>query len=75
MATESCYYRGIGTIKVNTKMTSIIDEWSDKSKKGELCGVLGCGEKPTTMCAICFRHYCYQDLITCTSKLTKKEKS
>jgi hypothetical protein len=43
-------------------MTFTLDEWSDKSKKGEVCGVLGCRQKPTTRCAKCSRHYCYQDL-------------
>jgi hypothetical protein len=37
-------------------------EWSDKSRRGEVCGLIGCRDKPTTRCDICSRHYCYRDL-------------
>jgi hypothetical protein len=38
------------------------DEWTDRSRRGEVCGVMGCKEKPTTRCVECGRHYCYRDL-------------
>jgi hypothetical protein len=57
-------------------MTSTIDEWSDKSKKGEVCGVLDCGEKPLpcvgyVLGIIGIRTY----EIICTSYQIKKQKN
>lgn len=33
-------------------------EWRGRSRAGELCGILGCGEKPVVKCMHCGNHYC-----------------
>jgi hypothetical protein len=38
------------------------EEWEQKSQRGEVCGVGGCYQKPTSQCATCLRYYCYQDI-------------
>jgi hypothetical protein len=40
------------------------DEWVEKSKRGEVCSVVGCDGKPTTRCATCLMYTCYQHLPT-----------
>jgi len=40
-----------------------IDRWdlevlAAKSRKGEVCGILGCQNKPTVKCKHCFNMYC-----------------
>lgn len=40
-------------------MTFTLKEWVGKSKKGEVCGVVGCDQKPTNKCTKCSNHYCY----------------
>jgi hypothetical protein len=37
-------------------------EWEERSKKGELCRVMGCSNEPTTQGPKCLKHYCYQHL-------------
>ncbi|MFY9796653.1 MAG: hypothetical protein WAJ93_13280 [Candidatus Nitrosopolaris sp.] len=44
------------------KMMSTVYEWTERSRKGEVCGVLGCRDTPTTQCPICGNHYCLRDL-------------
>ena len=39
-----------------------LDEWSERSKRGEVCGMVGCQNTPTTQCPTCYRHYCYDDV-------------
>ena len=48
-------------------------EWDDKSKRGEVCGVLGCGEKATSRCPDCSRHYCYLHIKIHGHIMTDKE--
>lgn len=38
------------------------DEWAEMSRRGEVCSVIGCEEKPTTRCATCLMYTCYQHL-------------
>jgi hypothetical protein len=33
---------------------TIDDKYSEKSKKGEVCGIHGCKQKPTSQCLQCF---------------------
>lgn len=32
--------------------------WAERSKRNEVCGILGCLENPTTQCPHCGLHYC-----------------
>lgn len=44
-------------------MASIdFNEWEERSKKGQLCGVMGRSNEPTTRCPKCLKHYCYEHL-------------
>lgn len=33
-------------------------EWKKRSEAGELCGILGCFNKPVVKCEHCGNHYC-----------------
>ncbi len=33
-------------------------EWRRRSKNGEVCGILGCFNKPKETCKHCGNHYC-----------------
>jgi len=35
-----------------------IEAWAARSRKGEVCGIFGCPNKPTTKCKHCFNMYC-----------------
>lgn len=35
-----------------------IEEWNKKSKRGDVCGIFGCEDKPTTYCYHCGNWYC-----------------
>jgi hypothetical protein len=35
-----------------------IDNWRERSKKGEVCGILDCPNEPLTKCNHCGNHYC-----------------
>ena len=35
-----------------------IDDWRERSEKGEVCGILGCQNKPTIQCPRCLNWYC-----------------
>ena len=35
-----------------------VDEWAEKSRRGEVCGILGCKNKPVIKCPHCGNHYC-----------------
>ena len=35
-----------------------VEIWAAKSRKGEVCGILGCGETPVVKCDHCGNHYC-----------------
>jgi len=37
-----------------------LDEWAEKSRKGEVCGILGCQNKPVKKCPHCRNHYCQE---------------
>lgn len=34
------------------------EEWREKSKRGEVCGILGCPDPPEERCPHCGCHYC-----------------
>jgi predicted nucleic acid binding AN1-type Zn finger protein len=38
------------------------NEWTDKSKRVEVCGMFGCQENPTSQCPDCANHYCYEHI-------------
>jgi hypothetical protein len=48
-------------------------EWISKSKKGELCGVLGCMHPPTSECPKCWNHYCSGHLDLHVHKVTNED--
>jgi hypothetical protein len=33
-------------------------DWEKRSECGEICGMLGCNNPPTTQCPECKTHYC-----------------
>lgn len=33
-------------------------DWKIRSEKGDLCGILGCFDKPAVICHHCNNHYC-----------------
>ncbi|TET10082.1 hypothetical protein E3J84_04470 [Candidatus Aerophobetes bacterium] len=35
-----------------------VEVWAAKSRKGEVCGILGCQNKPVVKCKHCFNMYC-----------------
>lgn len=35
-----------------------VELWAAKSRKGEVCGIFGCPNKPTIKCEHCFNMYC-----------------
>lgn len=35
-----------------------VEMWAAKSRKGEVCGIFGCPNKPTTKCEHCGNMYC-----------------
>lgn len=35
-------------------------QWKEKSERGEVCGILGCLDKPVVKCPHCGNHYCEQ---------------
>lgn len=35
-----------------------VDEWREKSKRGEVCGILGCKQEPVVTCLHCGNCYC-----------------
>jgi len=37
-----------------------VEAWAAKSRKGEICGILSCPNKPTIKCKHCFNMYCYE---------------
>lgn len=37
-----------------------VDEWAEKSRRGEVCGILGCKNKPVNKCPHCGNHYCQE---------------
>lgn len=37
-----------------------LDEWAAKSRRGEVCGILGCKNKPVKRCPHCGLHYCQE---------------
>lgn len=47
----------IGVLNLNPAAPSL-DEWRNKSIKGEVCAVLGCKNSPNVKCSTCSFHYC-----------------
>lgn len=39
-------------------LLSVTLKWSNLSKQGLLCGILGCSDKPNKKCNMCPSHYC-----------------
>jgi len=35
-----------------------IEAWAAKSRKGEVCGIFGCLDRPVVKCAHCGNYYC-----------------
>ena len=54
-------------------MALTLDEWREKSRKGEKCFILGCNENPTTKCNICNLHICYNHLSIHFHEVTEKD--
>ena len=40
-----------------------IMEWSLRSRKGEVCGMVDCMGRPTSQCPTCKNHYCYDHVM------------
>jgi hypothetical protein len=40
------------------------NEWKEMSERGEVCGILGCQEKPSSKCSKCSDIYCYEHIHT-----------
>jgi hypothetical protein len=38
----------------------IINEWTRRSRKEGLCGIVNCYYKPITKCKKCTNYYCYE---------------
>lgn len=51
------------------------DQWVEKSQRGELWGVIGCMNPPTTQCPKCKNHYCNDHLGTHMHVVTDEETS
>jgi hypothetical protein len=49
------------------------DEWSERSKRGEVCNVLGCQDKPSTQCPTCSHYYCYDDILNHRHIISEEE--
>jgi hypothetical protein len=56
----------------NSDMTTIEDR-SERSKRGEVCNVLGCQYTPSTQCPICSHYYCYADIQTHDHIISEEE--
>ena len=39
-------------------MKLTVDQWAEKSRQGQICGILGCTDKPIVKCPHCGNHYC-----------------
>jgi hypothetical protein len=50
-------------------------EWKEMSEGGELCGISGCMEKPTSRCPKCSNHYCYEHLRNHMHPMTDEEQA
>ncbi|MBA7546933.1 hypothetical protein ES705_39334 [subsurface metagenome] len=37
-----------------------VEAWAARSRKGEVCGILGCQNKPVKKCFHCGNHYCQE---------------
>lgn len=40
-----------------------IMEWSLRSRRGEVCGMVDCMGRPTSQCPTCKNHYCYDHVM------------
>jgi hypothetical protein len=57
---------------INSDMTTA-EEWSERSKLGEVCNVLGCQNTPSTQCPTCSHYYCYADIQTHNHIISEEE--
>ncbi|MGC2308181.1 MAG: hypothetical protein WA461_07245 [Nitrososphaeraceae archaeon] len=37
-----------------------INEWTRRSREEDICGIVGCFNKPTTQCKKCTNYYCLE---------------
>lgn len=52
------------------------EEWRDRSRKGDVCGMLGCTKRPVKKCHHCGNWYCEEHLFHIEifgGKLNKKK--
>jgi len=47
-------------IKGGTVVKISWTDWAEKSRHGEVCGILGCMNKPVVKCFHCGNHYCQE---------------
>ena len=45
-----------------TNIMSSISERQEKSRRGEICGVIDCKDNPVSNCPECGEHFCYQHI-------------
>jgi hypothetical protein len=38
------------------------NEYAERSRKEEVCGIINCPNNPTTQCPKCLNYYCYEHL-------------
>jgi predicted nucleic acid-binding protein len=50
-----------------------VEEWRDRSKKGEVCAVIACLNPSKNRCPTCFLHYCYQHVKSHFHRTTDQE--
>ena len=56
MTGEETSYQELKDLRFDTGFT--IAEWREASRQGNVCGILGCTDKPVTKCSHCGNHYC-----------------
>jgi hypothetical protein len=50
-------------IRLNDDPTQTeINEWTHRSQKEGICGIVNCFIKPTTLCSKCKNNYCYEHI-------------
>jgi hypothetical protein len=59
-------------VSSNMYMTAA-DKWSERSKLGDICNVLGCQNKPSAQCPTCSHYYCYEDILNHRHIISKEE--
>ena len=49
---------GGGTVYNLSNEEKEINEWTRRSRKEDICGIVSCLDKPTTQCKKCTNYYC-----------------